>query len=213
MVGGCLAPSQAAMPAPAIDTTSYWIESASMPRFAKLARDQRVDVAIVGGGIAGLTAAYLLTAAGRSVALLERDRCARVDTGHTTAHLTMVTDTRLSELVNSFGRQHAQAAWDAGLAAIAQIDAIVRREEIACGFTWVPGYLHTPRGRSRRQHDVDFEAEAQLASELGFDATFVAEVPLVGGPGVRFEDQARFHPRAYLSGLARAVEAAGGDNY
>src|ERR687892_105267 len=109
------------MTARAVDTTSYWVESTSMPRFAKLSADQQVDVAVVGGGITGLTAAYLLTTAGRSVALLERDRCARVDTGHTTAHLTMVTDTRLSELVNSFGRQHAQAAWDAGLAAMAQI--------------------------------------------------------------------------------------------
>ena len=173
------------MPAPAIYTTSYWIDSASMPRFAKLSRDQRVDVAIVGGGITGLTAAYLLRAEGKSVALLERDRCAQVDTGHTTAHLTMVTDARLSELVNSFGRPHAQASWDAGLAAIAQIDAIVRREEIACGFTWVPGYLHAPRDPSKQKDTVDFGAEASLAAGLGFDAAFVEEVPLMGLPGGR----------------------------
>src|SRR6266550_543964 len=110
------------MPASAVDTTSYWIDSASMPTFRKLSRDEHVDVAIVGGGITGLTAAYLLTAAGRSVAVLERGRCAQIDTGHTTAHLTMVTDTRLSELVKSFGLEHARAAWDAGLAAIALID-------------------------------------------------------------------------------------------
>ena len=58
--------------------------------------------------------------------MLERGRCAATDTGHTSAHLTMVTDTRLSELVKEFGRTHAQAVWDAGLAAIAQIDDIVR---------------------------------------------------------------------------------------
>ena len=42
--------------------------------------------AVVGGGITGLTAAYLLAAAGKSVALLERGRCAQAETGHTTAH-------------------------------------------------------------------------------------------------------------------------------
>src|ERR1041385_1655021 len=115
-----------------LDTTPYWIDSTSLPRFPKLNHDRRADVVVVGGGITGLTAAYLLTAAGRSVALLERDRCARVDTGHTTAHLTMVLDTRLPELVDTFGRDHAQAAWDAGLAAISQIETIVREEEINC---------------------------------------------------------------------------------
>ena len=48
-----------------------------------------------------------------------------------------------------------------------------------------------------------FRDEAALANELGFDATFVDDVPFVGGPGVRFSDQARFHPRKYLAG-ARA---------
>src|ERR1051325_12235427 len=119
-----------------IDTQSYWIDSESLPRFPKLARDEQVDVVIVGGGITGLTAAYLLAREGRSVAVLERDRCARIDTGHTSAHVTMVTDVRLSELVKSFGRDHAQAVWDAGFAAVSQIDEIVRSEGIDCGFAW-----------------------------------------------------------------------------
>src|SRR5947208_1346695 len=116
----------------AIDTTPYWTESASLPRFPKLDRVERADVLIVGGGITGLTAAYLLSAAGKSVVLLERDRLAQIDTGHTSAHLTMVTDTRLADLLTDVGRDHAQAVWDAGLAALAQIDAIVREQAIAC---------------------------------------------------------------------------------
>ncbi len=48
----------------------------------------------------------------------------------------MVTDMNLQDLVDSFSRSHAQAAWEAGLAAIAQIDAIVRDKNIACEFAW-----------------------------------------------------------------------------
>src|SRR5512143_3337666 len=114
------------------ETMSYWLSSASMPTFPKLNRDESVDVVVVGGGITGLTAAYLLTLGGRSVAVLERARCATIDTGHTSAHLTMVTDRRLSDLVSAFGRDHAQAVWEAGLAAIAQVEAIVRDERLSC---------------------------------------------------------------------------------
>src|SRR6185436_12728391 len=91
-----------------IGTEPYWFDSASFPTFGALDRDIDVDVVVVGGGFTGLTTAYLLATGGKSVALLERAHCATIDTGHTTAHLTMVTDTRLRELVDTLGRNHAQ---------------------------------------------------------------------------------------------------------
>jgi glycine/D-amino acid oxidase-like deaminating enzyme/nitrite reductase/ring-hydroxylating ferredoxin subunit len=193
-----------------VDTVPYWIDSAKLPKFAKLDRDEAVDVAIVGAGITGLTAAYLLTLEGRRVAVLERERCAEIDTGHTTAHLSMVTDARLVDLVKRFGRDHAQAVWDAGLAAIAQIEAIVGEVDVACDFAWVPGYLHAPIGAPATDAANSFKEEASVAAELGFDAEFMDEVPFVGAPGVRFNDQARFHPRKYLAGVARAIVDRGG---
>lgn len=199
-------PSDASHP----DTTSYWIDSASLPRFTRVERDERFDVVVVGAGITGLTTAYLLAVAGRKVAVIERRAAAQIDTGHTTAHLTMVTDTRLPELVRRFGRDHAQAAWDAGLAAIAQIDRIVQDEQIDCAFEWVDGYLHAPAGQDRRDEAAALSDEAALAHDLGFDAAFVEDVPFAGGPGIRFASQARFHPRLYLAGLARAIAAQGG---
>ena len=194
-------------------TLPYWIDSASLPASPKITRDIEVDVAVVGGGITGLTTAYLIASSGRSVVVLERGRCAEIDTGHTTAHLTMVTDVRLTDLANRLGRPHAQAVWDAGLAAIAQIDSIVRDHEIDCGFAWVDGYLHAPKAAAKVDHAKQLKSEAALASELGFDAAFVEDVDLVGGPGVRFEGQARFHPRRYLAGLVTAIRENGGTIY
>jgi glycine/D-amino acid oxidase-like deaminating enzyme/nitrite reductase/ring-hydroxylating ferredoxin subunit len=198
-----------------VATKSFWIDTAPMPSFWQLTDDEQADVTVVGAGITGLTAAYLLAKAGKSVVVLDREDVVQRDTAHTSAHLTMVTDYWLSELAGRIGRDHAQAVWDAGLAAMAQIDDIVRAEGIACGYAIVPGYLHRKLSdRAGREGEAgEFRKEAALAADLGFDAAFVDDVPLVGGPGVRFDNQARIHPRKYLAGVARAIQAAGGRIY
>jgi glycine/D-amino acid oxidase-like deaminating enzyme/nitrite reductase/ring-hydroxylating ferredoxin subunit len=123
----------------------------------------------------------------------------------------MVTDTRLGELSRKFGKTHAQAVWDAGLAAIAEIETIVREHEIECDFEWVSGYLHAPGGRADSGQAKSFQDEAGLATEMGFDAEAVGNVPFIGGPGVHFDNQARFHPRKYLAGVAAAICENGGE--
>jgi glycine/D-amino acid oxidase-like deaminating enzyme len=196
-----------------IDSATYWAASATFPRFARLDGDLVTDVVVVGGGVTGVTAAYLLAKAGRDVVLLERDRCAMTDTGHTSAHLTMVTDPRMTELVKRFGRDHAQAAWDAGLAAMATIDDIVREHGPDAGFEWIDGYLHAPAGSDpdeTARSAAGLQEDATLARDLGFDAEFVADSPLVDQPGVRFANQARIQPRAYLAGVAKSFVDLGG---
>ena len=178
-----------------MNTASYWIDSAPLPRFPKLDRNLQVDVVVIGGGMMGITASYLLKRAGRTVALLERDLLARIDTGHTTAHVTAVTDLSRQEAVKSFGKDAARAVWDAGAAAIDQIVNNIRAEDIACDFHWVPGYLHAPF-EDADDNDREFlEREARTARELDIDAEFFASIPHFNLPGVRFPNQALFHPR------------------
>jgi glycine/D-amino acid oxidase-like deaminating enzyme len=192
-----------------LDGTPYWSDSSTMPRYPALGRDLAVDVVVIGAGITGLTAGYLLKRAGRSVAVIDRGRCGGVDSGHTTAHVTCVTDADLAELVKQFGRDHAQAMWDAGLAAMLQIDTIVTDEGIDCGWTWVPGYKFAALDADPAKEGTRLQQEAALASELGFDATYLDAVPFVNRPGVAFEGQARFHPRKYLAGLAHCIDGGG----
>ncbi|HEY3886078.1 MAG TPA: FAD-binding oxidoreductase, partial [Vicinamibacterales bacterium] len=190
-----------------LETESYWAASSSMSRYPALDRDLTVDVAIVGAGITGLTAAYLLTRAGRRVAVIDRARCGGVDTGLTTAHVTCVTDVALSQLVKTFGRDGAWAAWDAGLAAIELIDRIISREEIECEWTWVTAYKHAS---IEGAPDPDaLRNDAALASELGFDATFCDHAPVLGLPGIAYGGQAKFHPRKYLAALAAFIDGSG----
>jgi len=201
------------MPAKLISTTPYWRTANTFPQFGRLTENLTTDVVIVGAGITGLTTAYLLARAGKRVVVLERDRCAMTDTGHTSAHLTMVTDARLTELAGRFGRNHAQAVWDAGLAAVATIEEVIHTEAIDARFDWVDGYLHAPLTGEAGEEPERLREDAALARELGFDAEYIESAPLVARPGIRFGHQARMHPRRYLEGVAKAIVAMGGRIY
>src|SRR5687767_15769715 len=111
-----------------MESTPYWIKTASLPAFPSIDRDIEVDAVVIGGGLTGITAAYLLKKSGAKVVLVERERCAGADTGHTTAHLTYVTDTRLHHLAKNSGRECAKAFWEAGAVAIDQMYDLVRAE-------------------------------------------------------------------------------------
>ncbi len=193
-----------------MDTTPYWITSQEMPKFDSIQHDVEVDVAIVGGGLTGITAAYLLKKAGAKVALIERERCASADTGHTTAHLTMVTDLRLHQIVKKFGKEGGRAFWEAGSVGTDEIYSIASTEKIDCDFRWVPGYLHASlRDNTGTNERERLEQDASLAQELGFGGEFMEVVPYCNRPGVMFRNQAKFHPRKYLAALLRTIPGGG----
>src|SRR6266550_3666619 len=187
----------------------FWIDSAPIQKFPKLQRDISVDVVVVGTGITGITTAYVLKQTGLTVALIERERVASIDTGHTTAHLTYITDVELRKLARNFGEDHAQATWDAGAAAIDEIERIVGDEGIECEFTRVPAYVHVQVGGSPQKEAPSLKKEARLAAKLGFDAVYLESVPYFGLPAVRFANQAKFHPRKYLRSLVAKISGNG----
>lgn len=181
-----------------------------IPHFSAVSQDGEFDVVVVGGGITGLTAAYLAKQAGLKVCLIERDRLASGDTSLTTAHLTQVTDLRLHEIVENFGRDAARMVWQGGQSAINTIEQIARREKIDCEFRRVPGFLHACLSADQeRDERKDFEAEYELGRELGFSPTFLPEVPWMKKVGVVYPNQAKFQPLLYLAGLAAAIPGNG----
>lgn len=185
-------------------------QQTNIPSYPKLTAGARYDVIVVGGGITGLTAAYLIKKAGKSVCVLERTSLGMGDTGCTTAHLTYVTDTRLPQLMRIFGRDEARLVWAGGKSAINTIERIVTTEAIGCEFQRVPGFFHASF-KGERDESRELKDEAELAHGLGFHASYIPAVPFLERPGVRFSDQAKFHPRAYLAGLARAVDGDGSE--
>jgi glycine/D-amino acid oxidase-like deaminating enzyme/nitrite reductase/ring-hydroxylating ferredoxin subunit len=187
----------------------FWIADVPIKRFPRLQSNLNVDALVIGAGITGITSAYFLKKAGFTVALIERERVASIDTGHTTAHLTYITDVELQKLTRNFGNDHAQAAWDAGAASIDEIQRIVDEEEIECEFTRVPAYVHLRVDSPSKKEATSLKKEADVAAKLGFDAVYLESIPHFNLPGVRFANQAKFHPRKYLGSLIERIPGKG----
>jgi glycine/D-amino acid oxidase-like deaminating enzyme/nitrite reductase/ring-hydroxylating ferredoxin subunit len=184
------------------------METAPSPGYEALSRDLSVDVAVIGGGITGVTTALLLANAGAAVAVLEARSVGAGTTGYTTAKVTSLHQLVYQELASNFGEDGARVYGLANQAGLEQIVRFAEELEISCDLERKPNYTYATDGDELAQ----VRAEAELARRLGLPAKFTTETDLpypVAG-AVRFEDQADFHPRRYVLGLAERLAGAGG---
>jgi glycine/D-amino acid oxidase-like deaminating enzyme/nitrite reductase/ring-hydroxylating ferredoxin subunit len=175
-----------------------------MPACQPLDHDLRTDVCVIGGGIAGLSTAYLLAGEGCSVAVVEDGAIAGGQTGRTSGHLTTAVDARYCEIVRARGSEAARQTADSTSSSIARIESIVAENGIDCDFTRLDGYLFQPPGRSSEVLDD----ELQAASDAGLGVQRIERAPIPEfdtGPCLRFPGQAQLHPVKYMAGLTRAV--------
>ncbi|HEV7563536.1 MAG TPA: FAD-dependent oxidoreductase [Solirubrobacterales bacterium] len=188
---------------------SYWIESAVAPEYPPPATDLECDVAVIGAGIVGVSAALELTLAGAEVALLEARRVGSGATGYTTGKLSSLAGLIYADLEQSFGagtaRDYAEAS-EAGLAAIADN---VERYGLECDFRRKPNFTYTEseQGRPRIEQEAEAAARAGLPATLA--ETRLTELPFSLAAAVRCEDQAELHALRYLNGLTAAAAEAG----
>lgn len=189
------------------DEASFWTASTSAEHHYSLNGDITVDTAIIGGGIAGLTAAYLLKNAGQRVAVLEKNTVGSGVSGHTTGKVTSGHGLIYNELVRRHGIKRAKIYGAANEAAIRQIASIVRTEKIDCDLQRDNNYIFTENSEELAK----IKQEVTVAQKLDLPATYVTETPLpfaVKG-AIRYENQAKLHIRKYLLGLATAVHGNG----
>jgi glycine/D-amino acid oxidase-like deaminating enzyme/nitrite reductase/ring-hydroxylating ferredoxin subunit len=186
---------------------SIWVATTPETDYPQLPGDVEVDVAVVGAGITGITAAILLKRAGKRVALLDSKRIVRGATGYTTAKVTSGHGLVYGKLTDTFGEDGARTYAESNQAAIERIAELAADGGIDCDFERKDNYVIAEKPEQREQ----VEQEAVAMRRLGLPASFVTETPLpfeVSG-AVRLENQAQFHPRKYLLGLAATIPGDG----
>ncbi len=140
---------------------TVWKQHLDLPVFPQLRQNTAADVCVIGGGITGVTTAYLLALEGYSVVLLEGRRIAQGETGCTTAHLSTVVDSHYYHLEKWHGEKTCRQVAESHGAAIDLIEKIIAQEKIACGFRRLNGFLFVPppsvcrhlREGTARRHD------------------------------------------------------------
>lgn len=175
---------------------SIWTEQAALPHFAPLRGDARADVLIIGGGLAGLLCARLLTDAGVDCALAESDTLCGGVTQNTTAKLTAQHGLIYDKLIREFGKEVAGLYLRANLAALERYRQMCTG--VACDLETRDAYVYA-RGDRRK-----IDSELQALDTLGFSfASFAENLPLpfpVAG-AVRFVEQAQFHPLKFAAAI------------
>lgn len=178
-----------------------------MDLYRPLSLDTEVDVCVIGGGITGLTTAFLLSRRGKKVVLLEADRIGAGTTGASSAHLDPLSDNYLQTLARKYGQVTAKRVVESGIDAIQFIENFTFECQVDCDFKRVPGWLFT-----ERESDLELlQHEASVAQSIGLKAEMVdrPRQPFASLAGLKFDVQARFNPLKYIYGLADAARAYG----
>jgi glycine/D-amino acid oxidase-like deaminating enzyme/nitrite reductase/ring-hydroxylating ferredoxin subunit len=191
----------------AAGTDSLWLAGAPPTAYPALEADREFDVAVIGGGIAGVSAALLLKRDGARVALLERGVICGGATGFTTAKVSALQETKLTEIDDLHGADVAAAYAAASLAAVQRIDELVRAEGIDCGWERVAAYTYA--GDEEQVDAVVHEAHVALAAGLDVQLTTAVPLPFAVAQAVCLPDQGQLDPVRYVRGLAAAVDGDG----
>lgn len=193
---------------------SLWQESAdALTLSAQLPRE--TDVVVIGGGIAGVSAALFLARAGRTVLLLERDAIAAGATGRNGGFVGLGTAPNYPDLVGRVGRERARALWQLTVENRALVRRLIQDEQIECDFRQ-PGHLELALADSalpalaRRQAMLTADGfPGELLGPARVQGMLELAIPTRVAGAFLTPEAALLDPVRFVQGLARAAVVAG----
>ncbi|MBA3323855.1 MAG: FAD-binding oxidoreductase [Rhodobacteraceae bacterium] len=191
----------------------YAATTRALPAFPPLEGETAADVAVVGGGYTGLSAALHLAEAGFDVALVEANRVGWGASGRNGGQVGPGQRQDQVWLEKAAGKGRAHALWDLAEAARGLVTALVARHGIVCdlrpGIVYAahkPGYVAAyHRYAAKLAHDYGYESIVPL--DRAETAAMLGTAAYCGG--IFYPDATHLHPLGYALGLARAAASVG----
>jgi glycine/D-amino acid oxidase-like deaminating enzyme len=183
-----------------------WSQGIKRPVFPKLHGSILTDVLIIGGGMAGINIAYEVLKTNKKVVVIEKDHLGSGATEYTSAFLTHVIDTALTDLQSMFGTKTARLVWEAHKSAIVRYATIIKKEKIDCEFKRCSYHLYA----CKKEDIADLKSEMELAKKFGFPAQYRNNDDKYPNHGyLEVKEQGKFHPLKYLYSLAQICQQRG----
>ena len=179
--------------------SSVWSETSKLSKFARLEGEMKTDVLIIGGGMAGILCAHMLTEYGVNYVLVEADTICSGITKNTTAKITFQHGLIYDKLIRQFGIEKAQMYLEANEIALKKYHDLCMN--INCDFESKNAFVYSLDNQKK------IENELTALDKIGFHAEFCDKVPLpfpiVGS--VKFQNQAQFNPLEFVSSIIQRM--------
>ena len=183
---------------------SIWNQEIKLPEFTSLSSDKKVDVLVIGGGMAGLLTGRFLQQQNAKYILLEKNRIASGVTGNTTGKLTVHHGPIYSKLLRILGKDNAKLYLQANRIALDKYRELA--EDIACDFSPQDNYVYS------LQNKEGLLEELNALETIGGRAEYTERIdlPFAAAGAVRMRNQAQFHPLKFVAEIARGQEICEG---
>ena len=186
---------------------SLWLDNPNLKHFPEIAKNENCDVLVVGGGIAGITTAYLLAKENVDVILIDAFEFMKLSTGNTTAKVTYQHDLIYRHILDKYDVETAKLYYQAQAEAMEMIESLVADHEIRCDMRKTYSMLYA----SDDENIVKLRKEFEAYEKIGITGNMVEDVPygLPGRVGLKVDNQLEFDPVKYLSHLIAELEKMG----
>ena len=122
---------------------ALWKNTTDLPSYESLKNNINVDVAIIGGGLAGILTAYKLKEKGINAAIFEAKEICSGTTGYTTAKISLAHGLIYNYLIDNFSLEKAKEYADYNKRAIKEFEDLINKENIDCEFKKCSSFLYS----------------------------------------------------------------------